>query len=116
MRGRELEEETKVCSLDQLIPDDYKHALDDHMEVQSYRERLQFVKRRLGLEKQKALAQAAASGGPVDMEVGNLGVGPSNAPGQGDDDPELQELMALISSRCRTFRGKGSGKSEGRLW
>ena len=40
---------------------DFKRALGDHLELQSYPERLPFVRRRLGLEKQNALAQAVTA-------------------------------------------------------
>ena len=48
MRCRGLEGGLHICSLDQLIPDDYKQALGDRIEVQSYRERLQFVNTETG--------------------------------------------------------------------
>ena len=47
-------------------------ALDDKPELQSYSQRLAFVKRRLGLAKHRALAQSTGSDAPVSMEVGNL--------------------------------------------
>eukprot|EP00969_Alexandrium_andersonii_P243000 10734334-Alexandrium_andersonii.AAC.1 len=65
MRGRELEEDAKTCSLDQWLPDDFRRALDDKLELQSYSEGLLFVKRRLGLETHRALAQAASSDAPI---------------------------------------------------
>eukprot|EP00969_Alexandrium_andersonii_P007299 318145-Alexandrium_andersonii.AAC.1 len=61
MKGRELEEDAKTCSLDHLLPDDFRRALDDKLELQSYQERLLFTTRRLGLEKHRALAQAASA-------------------------------------------------------
>eukprot|EP00969_Alexandrium_andersonii_P276734 12231795-Alexandrium_andersonii.AAC.1 len=66
--GRELEEDAKICSLEQLLPGEFRRALGDELELQSYTERLLFVKRRLGLEKHRALAQAASSEAPVSME------------------------------------------------
>ena len=60
-RGRPLEEESKVCSLDQLVPEDYRQALDDHLELKTYSERLLFVKRKLGLLKHRALARVAST-------------------------------------------------------
>eukprot|EP00969_Alexandrium_andersonii_P201657 8909629-Alexandrium_andersonii.AAC.1 len=35
-RGKELEEDAKTCSLDQLLPEEFRKALDDKMELQSY--------------------------------------------------------------------------------
>eukprot|EP00969_Alexandrium_andersonii_P124660 5510185-Alexandrium_andersonii.AAC.1 len=43
----------------------------DELELQSYTERLLFVECRLGLEKHRALAQAASEA-PMGMEVGAL--------------------------------------------
>eukprot|EP00969_Alexandrium_andersonii_P166870 7374337-Alexandrium_andersonii.AAC.1 len=88
MRGRGLEEDAKTCSLDQLLPGDFRRALGDKLELQSYSEQLLFVKRRLGLEKHRALAQAASSDAPIGMDVGALEPGPTDA------DPEAQELDA----------------------
>eukprot|EP00969_Alexandrium_andersonii_P108634 4793068-Alexandrium_andersonii.AAC.1 len=64
MRGRELEEDAKTCSLDQLLPGDFRRALGDKLELQGCTERLLFAKRRLGLEGHRALAQAASSEAP----------------------------------------------------
>eukprot|EP00969_Alexandrium_andersonii_P193833 8562061-Alexandrium_andersonii.AAC.1 len=64
MKGRELEEDAKMCSLGQLLPDDFRLALDDTLELVSCRGRLLFVKRRPGLEKHRPLAQAAPSDAP----------------------------------------------------
>eukprot|EP00969_Alexandrium_andersonii_P365565 15466526-Alexandrium_andersonii.AAC.1 len=61
MKGHQLEEDAKNYSLDQLLPDDFRWALADKVELQSCAERLLFVTRRLGLEKHRALAQAASS-------------------------------------------------------
>eukprot|EP00969_Alexandrium_andersonii_P336604 14878932-Alexandrium_andersonii.AAC.1 len=72
MTGRQLEEDAKTCSVDQLLPDDFWRALGDKLELQSYAERLLSVKRRLGLEKHRALAQATSAEAPVSMEVGAL--------------------------------------------
>ena len=62
-------------SLDQPIPEEYREALGDHLEIQSYQERLLFVKRRLGLMKHRALAQATSSSLPnlpMSMDVSPL--------------------------------------------
>eukprot|EP00969_Alexandrium_andersonii_P070882 3129816-Alexandrium_andersonii.AAC.1 len=67
-KGRELEEDAKTCSLGQLLPGDFRRALGDKLEVQSYSERFLFVKRRLGREKHRALAQAASSDAPIGMD------------------------------------------------
>eukprot|EP00975_Prorocentrum_lima_P055303 11598211-Prorocentrum_lima.AAC.1 len=91
MKGKELEEDAKTCSLDQLLPEDFRKALDDKMELQSYNERLLFVKRRLGLEKHRALAQAASSDAPVSMDVGAL---EPEAEQLDFDNPELQAAFA----------------------
>eukprot|EP00969_Alexandrium_andersonii_P261142 11544911-Alexandrium_andersonii.AAC.1 len=40
MKGRQLEEDAETCSLDQLLPDDFRRALGDKPELQSYSERL----------------------------------------------------------------------------
>eukprot|EP00969_Alexandrium_andersonii_P296602 13106437-Alexandrium_andersonii.AAC.1 len=64
MKGRELEEDAKTCSLDQLLPGDFRKALVDKLELQTYQERLLFIQRRLGLEKHRALAQAAPADAP----------------------------------------------------
>ena len=40
MKGHEIEEETKVCSLDQLIPEDSRKALGDRPEAVTYADRL----------------------------------------------------------------------------
>eukprot|EP00969_Alexandrium_andersonii_P039068 1712888-Alexandrium_andersonii.AAC.1 len=61
------------------------------MELQSYGERLLFIKRRLGLEKHRALAQAASSDAPVSMEVGALEPESEQADA---DNPELQAAFA----------------------
>eukprot|EP00969_Alexandrium_andersonii_P230624 10184590-Alexandrium_andersonii.AAC.1 len=68
MKGRQLEEDAETCSLGQLRPEDFRKGLGDKLELQSYSERLLVFKRRLGLEKQRALAQAASSEAPVSME------------------------------------------------
>eukprot|EP00969_Alexandrium_andersonii_P125997 5570672-Alexandrium_andersonii.AAC.1 len=60
-RGQALDEDARTCAL--------RRALDDKLELQSFAERLQFAKRRFGLEKHRALAQEAAAGSPVGMEV-----------------------------------------------
>eukprot|EP00969_Alexandrium_andersonii_P180534 7978871-Alexandrium_andersonii.AAC.1 len=91
MKGRGLEEDAKTCSLDQVLPDDFRQALDDKMELQSYNERLLFIKKRLGLEKHRALAQAASADAPVSMEVGALEPEPEQA------DPDAQELQAAFA-------------------
>eukprot|EP00969_Alexandrium_andersonii_P180304 7969195-Alexandrium_andersonii.AAC.1 len=57
MQGRELEEDAETCSLGQLLPDEFRRALGDKLE-------LLFAKRRLGLEKHRALALAAFSDAP----------------------------------------------------
>ena len=44
-KGREVDEDTKICSLDQLIPEDFRRALDDHLELQTYSQRLGYIKR-----------------------------------------------------------------------
>eukprot|EP00969_Alexandrium_andersonii_P008416 366872-Alexandrium_andersonii.AAC.1 len=72
MKGRQLEEDAETCSLDQLLPDDFRRALGNELELQSYSEHLLFVKRRFGLEKHRALAQAASAEAPASMEVGAL--------------------------------------------
>eukprot|EP00969_Alexandrium_andersonii_P301245 13317957-Alexandrium_andersonii.AAC.1 len=41
-KGRELGEDAKTCSLDQLLPGDFRRALGDKLELQSYQERLLF--------------------------------------------------------------------------
>eukprot|EP00969_Alexandrium_andersonii_P291104 12868693-Alexandrium_andersonii.AAC.1 len=64
MKGRELEEDANTCSSGQLLPDDFRKALDDKLELQSYQERLLSIKRWLGLEKHRALAQAASADAP----------------------------------------------------
>eukprot|EP00969_Alexandrium_andersonii_P330734 14617804-Alexandrium_andersonii.AAC.1 len=63
MKGRELEEDAKTCSLGQLPPEGFRRALGD---------KLHFVKRRLGLEKHRTLAQAASSDAPLSVDVGAL--------------------------------------------
>eukprot|EP00974_Lingulodinium_polyedra_P021716 2098262-Lingulodinium_polyedra.AAC.1 len=73
MTGPELDETTKILSLDELIPEDYHQALDDKPELVSYAERIQFVKRRLGLIKHRALAQAAMAEKATPMDLGALG-------------------------------------------
>eukprot|EP00969_Alexandrium_andersonii_P019100 834269-Alexandrium_andersonii.AAC.1 len=88
MKGRQLEEDAKTCSLDQLLPDDFRRALDDKLELQSYSERLLFVKRRLGLEKHRALAQAASAEALVSMEVGAL------EPESREQEADEQQLQA----------------------
>eukprot|EP00969_Alexandrium_andersonii_P174757 7727972-Alexandrium_andersonii.AAC.1 len=64
MRGCELEEDAETCSLDPWPPDDFRRAPGYKLELQSYSERLLFVKRRPGLEKHRALALAASSDAP----------------------------------------------------
>eukprot|EP00969_Alexandrium_andersonii_P083318 3676099-Alexandrium_andersonii.AAC.1 len=49
------------------MPDDFRRALGDKLELQTL-----FVKRRLGLEKHRALAQEPTVGAPVNVEVGAL--------------------------------------------
>eukprot|EP00969_Alexandrium_andersonii_P294625 13023032-Alexandrium_andersonii.AAC.1 len=61
------------------------------MELQNYNERLLFVKRRLGLERHRALAQAASSDAPVSVEVGVLEP-ESEQPGS-----HAQELQAAFA-------------------
>ena len=105
MKGRELEEDFRVCSLDQLLPEDFRRALDDKLELQSYSERLLFVKRRLGLEKHRALAQETNADAPVSMEVGALESEPLPV------DPDHSQLEAAFALLQRAFRpGKGRGK------
>eukprot|EP00969_Alexandrium_andersonii_P100387 4428560-Alexandrium_andersonii.AAC.1 len=64
MKGRELEEDAKTCALGQLLPDDFRKALGGKLELQTCQERLLFIKRRLGLEKHRALAQAVSADAP----------------------------------------------------
>ena len=54
------------------MPEEYTAAFGDHLELQTYQQRLAFVKRKLGLVKQRALAQSAGAEGPVPMGVSNL--------------------------------------------
>eukprot|EP00969_Alexandrium_andersonii_P236159 10426140-Alexandrium_andersonii.AAC.1 len=61
------------------------------MELQTYQERLLFVKRRLGLGKHRALAQAASGDAPVSMEVGAL------EPESDEPDADSQELQAACA-------------------
>eukprot|EP00969_Alexandrium_andersonii_P321692 14213638-Alexandrium_andersonii.AAC.1 len=84
MRGRELEEDAATCSLDQLLPEEFRWALGDQLELLSCAGRLLFVTRRLGLEKHRALAQAASAEAPVSMEVGAL----EPEPPEGEIDPQ----------------------------
>ena len=72
MQGRAIEEDSRICSVDHLIPEEFERALDDHLDLQTYAQRINFVKRRLGLEKHRALAQLTGSDAPVAMEIGNL--------------------------------------------
>eukprot|EP00969_Alexandrium_andersonii_P216781 9574773-Alexandrium_andersonii.AAC.1 len=62
-RGQPLDEDARICALDQLLPDDFRRALGDKLELQTFAERALFVKRRLWLEKHRALAQEATVGG-----------------------------------------------------
>eukprot|EP00969_Alexandrium_andersonii_P335138 14810994-Alexandrium_andersonii.AAC.1 len=55
-----------------MLPDDVRRALGDKLEPRTFSERLQFAKCRLGLEKHRALAQEAAVGASVSVEVGAL--------------------------------------------
>eukprot|EP00969_Alexandrium_andersonii_P316161 13967793-Alexandrium_andersonii.AAC.1 len=61
-----------VCSPDQLLPDDFCRAPSDKLELQSHSERCLFIKRRLRLEKRRALAQEASAAAHVSMDVGTL--------------------------------------------
>ena len=61
--------------------------MDDHLDLQTYPERLQFVRRKLGLEKQKPLAQAVATEAPVGMDLGNLDLGAGDDNGGEDVSP-----------------------------
>eukprot|EP00969_Alexandrium_andersonii_P295397 13057324-Alexandrium_andersonii.AAC.1 len=63
----------------------------DELELQSYSERLLFAKRRLGLEKSRALAQAASSDAPIGKDVGALESEPADA------HPEPQQLQAAFA-------------------
>ena len=67
-RGRANEEDIKICALDQLIPDDYRQALDEKMDLVTYAQRLQYVKTRLGLIKHRQLAQAVDGAQPASRE------------------------------------------------
>eukprot|EP00969_Alexandrium_andersonii_P232973 10285960-Alexandrium_andersonii.AAC.1 len=67
-RGQAPDEDAQTCALDHLLPDEFRRALDDKLDLQSFTERLHFVKRRLGLGKRRALAQGAAVGAPVRVE------------------------------------------------
>eukprot|EP00969_Alexandrium_andersonii_P182038 8044435-Alexandrium_andersonii.AAC.1 len=58
---------------------------------QTYQERLLFIKRCLGLEKHRALAQAASGDAPASMEVGAL------EPEAEDLDTDSQELQAAFA-------------------
>ena len=73
-KGSAIDEETNVCTLDQLIPEDYRQSLDDHFELTTYAERLSFVKRKLGAAQHRALARSAAANpeAPVAMDVSLL--------------------------------------------
>ena len=62
----------------------------------------------MDLEQDKALAQAAATGGPVGMDCGKLRLAEPSA-GTEADDAELQEAFALVQSRLRLPKGKGKG-------
>ena len=69
MKGRASEEDTKICSLYTLIPEEVKVALDDKPEHPSFASRLAIVKRRLGMEKHRALAQLTSSQATVKPRI-----------------------------------------------
>ena len=98
MKGRASEEDTKICSLGALIPEEVKVALDDKPELQTFASRLAFVKRRLGMEKHRALAQLTHSQAPVSMDVGNLDLtATANLPSAEEDDADPSRLEAAYS-------------------
>ena len=83
-----------------------KVALDDKPEHQSITSRLAFVKRRLGMEKHRALAQLTSSQAPVSMDVGNLDLTASaNSPFSEEDDADPSRLEAA----CSFARSKQQG-------
>eukprot|EP00969_Alexandrium_andersonii_P208341 9202085-Alexandrium_andersonii.AAC.1 len=89
-RGQALDEDARARAFDLLPPDEFRRALDDQLELQRHAERLQFVKRKLGLEKHCALAQEAAVGAPVGMEVGARAFDYSG----GEETPDFEKLEA----------------------
>ena len=113
MTGHELDGTTQSCSLDALLPPDYGHSLGDKPELVGYSERLQFVKRRLGLSKHRALAHAAVTGGTTAMDVGVLAEDGPEAP-QGLDTYSPEGLENFIQVLRRAASQKGGGKG-GRL-
>eukprot|EP00969_Alexandrium_andersonii_P329675 14568279-Alexandrium_andersonii.AAC.1 len=60
----------------------------------------------MGLEKHRALAQAASAEAPVGMEVGAL---EPESPEVEADEPQLQVAFALLQRAFRPGKGRGKG-------
>ena len=81
-RGRILEEDTNVCALDQLIPDESRQSLDAKFDLVTYQQRLQYAKAKLGIAQHRVMAQAVCNSPelPISMDLNPLGESPGGAP------------------------------------
>eukprot|EP00969_Alexandrium_andersonii_P064433 2838199-Alexandrium_andersonii.AAC.1 len=109
MRVRELEEDSKVCSLGQLLPGDPRRALGGKLELQTCFRAPPVLKRRLGLEKRRALPQEATSDASVSMDIGALAPGNSGGAGVSPDFKEHEAAFALLRRALQPNEGEGKG-------
>ena len=65
--GQAIGEDSRLCALDALTPENLRAALGDHPELQTYQQRRGFVERRLGMVKHRALAQLTSQTARVPM-------------------------------------------------
>ena len=97
---------TRICARSiSSFTEGFKKALGDHLEMQTHQERLQFARRRLGLE-QPALAQAVTTDAPASMDLGNLGLGPADGE-EGEDLPSARRGLHLVHGAHFPY-GEGS--------
>ena len=91
--------------MDQLIPDDYRQALDEKMDLVTYAQRVQYVETRLGLIKHRQLAQAV-QGAPDLPYVAALEETP------GATGPEGEEEATLLAVLRRALQGGRRGTKQ----
>eukprot|EP00969_Alexandrium_andersonii_P152676 6750950-Alexandrium_andersonii.AAC.1 len=63
-RGPALDEDARTHALDQLLPDEFRRALDDKLGLQSFTERLQFAKAPARTEEAPGLGAGGGSASP----------------------------------------------------
>ena len=105
-RGKSLDDDFRVCALDQLIPEEYRAALDDKLDLSTYLERLNFVRHRLNLIQGRDLAaarhQQPRTSGPMDINALEELI--EEAKGAG-----LEQAEDLLAALRKSVPGCGKG-------